>query len=234
MTKFTRIAQISGALFSMPYGLFPMKPVTSIAASLISALLLSAAGTALAAAPAAPAAPDLEKGKAVFGTTCVACHGVDGNSAVATNPTLAQQHPEYIIKQLQDFKGNVRKGTVMNGMAAPLSDADMRNVAFFLHSQKGKPQTATNKDTLALGEKIWRGGIAARGIPACASCHSPNGAGMPIKYPRLSGQHAGYTELQLKDFRDGVRTNDKIMPAVVSGMNDAQIKAVADFVQGLR
>lgn len=210
-----------------------MKPVISFAASLISAALLAAAGSAVAATPAAPAAPDLEKGKAAF-VSCAACHSADGNSTIATNPVLAQQHPEYIIKQLKEFKENKRKGTVMNGMAAPLSDDDMRNIAYFVHSQKAKPQAATNKDTLALGEKIWRGGIAARGVPACAACHSPNGAGMPIKYPRLGGQHAGYTELQLKEFRDGIRTNDKVMPEVVNGMNDAQIKAVADYIQGLR
>ena len=210
-----------------------MKPVISFAASLISAALLAAAGSAVAATPAAPAAPDLEKGKAAF-VSCAACHSADGNSTIATNPVLAQQHPEYIIKQLKEFKENKRKGTVMNGMAAPLSEDDMRNIAYFVHSQKAKPQAATNKDTLALGEKIWRGGIAARGVPACAACHSPNGAGMPIKYPRLGGQHAGYTELQLKEFRDGIRTNDKVMPEVVNGMNDAQIKAVADYIQGLR
>ena len=210
-----------------------MKPVISFAASLISAALLAAAGSAVAATPAAPAAPDLEKGKAAF-VSCAACHSADGNSTIATNPVLAQQHPEYIIKQLKEFKENKRKGTVMNGMAAPLSDDDMRNIAYFVHSQKAKPQAATNNDALALGEKIWRGGIAARGVPACAACHSPNGAGMPIKYPRLGGQHAGYTELQLKEFRDGIRTNDKVMPEVVNGMNDAQIKAVADYIQGLR
>lgn len=214
-----------------------MKPVISFAASLISAALLTAAGSAMAAAPAAapaaPAAPDLAKGKASF-ASCAACHAADGNSTIAANPVLAQQHPEYIIKQLKEFKDNKRKGTVMNGMAAPLSDDDMRNIAYFVASQKAKPQAATNKDTLALGEKIYRGGIAARGVPACAACHSPNGAGMPIKYPRLSGQHAGYTEQQIKEFRDGVRLNDKVMPEVVNGMNDAQIKAVSDYIQGLR
>ena len=136
----------------------------------------------------------LEKGKASFNAVCAACHAADGNSTIAANPVLAQQHPEYIIKQLQEFKENKRKGTVMAGFAAPLSDEDMRNIAYFVHSQKAKHQAATNKDTLALGEKIWRGGIASRGVPACAACHAPNGAGMPIKYPRLAGQHAGYTD----------------------------------------
>lgn len=212
-----------------------MKPVSSFAASLVAAAALAiSAGAALAAdAPAAVAAPDVAKGQASF-ASCAACHGADGNSTIATNPRLAQQHPEYLIKQLKDFKANVRKGTVMNAMAAPLSESDMNNIAYWLASQKAKPAAATNKDTVVAGEKLWRGGIAGRSVPACAACHSPNGAGMPSQYPRLSGQHAGYTEQQLKDFRDGVRLNDKVMPAVVNGMNDAQIKAVADFVQGLR
>ena len=204
-----------------------MKPLTSIAASLISATTLLAASAAMAAG-----APDLAKGKASF-VTCAACHGANGNSAIAANPSLAQQHPEYLVKQLKEFKAGVRKNAIINGMAAPLSEQDMRNIAYWVTTQKMTPGSATNKDTIALGEKIWRGGIANRGVPACAACHSPNGAGIPIRFPRLAGQHAAYVEQQLKDFRDGVRTNDKVMPEVVNGMNDAQIKAVADFVQGL-
>ena len=204
-----------------------MKPLTSIAASLISATTLLAASAAMAAG-----APDLAKGKASF-VTCAAGHGANGNSAIAANPSLAQQHPEYLVKQLKEFKAGVRKNAIMNGMAAPLSEQDMRNIAYWVTTQKMTPGSATNKDTIALGEKIWRGGIANRGVPACAACHSPNGAGIPIRFPRLAGQHAAYVEQQLKDFRDGVRTNDKVMPEVVNGMNDAQIKAVADFVQGL-
>ena len=205
-----------------------MKPLTSIAASLISATTLLAASAAMAAG-----APDLAKGKASF-VTCAACHGANGNSAIAANPSLAQQHPEYLVKQLKEFKAGVRKNAIMNGMAAPLSEQDMRNIAYWVTTQKMTPGSATNKDTIALGEKIWRGGIANRGVPACAACHSPNGAGIPIRFPRLAGQHAAYVEQQLKDFRDGVRTNDKVMPEVVNGMNDAQIKAVSDFIQGLR
>lgn len=204
-----------------------MKPVAKIFASFISAAVLGAAGSAIAAAP------DLEKGKATMGGTCVACHGADGNSTIAANPVLAQQHPEYLMRQLRDFKSSTRKNATMNGMAAGLSDDDMRNVSYFLASQKANKGAATNKDSIALGEKIWRGGIASRAVPACAACHSPNGAGIPSVYPRLAGQHADYTAQTLKDFRDGVRTNNKVMVEVTKGMNDAQIKAVADFIQGL-
>lgn len=211
-----------------------MKPVSTLAASLISALLFTAAGSAVAATPAAKPVPDLNKGKAIVNSVCIACHNADGNSVIAGYPVVAQQHPEYMIKQLKDFKSNARKGTVMNGYAADLSDQDMVDVSYYFASQKANKLAATNQETLALGEKIWRGGIASRAVPACAACHAPNGAGMPVKYPRLAGQKADYTELQLKDFRDGVRKNDLVMPHVVNGMNDAQIKAVSDFIQGLR
>ena len=194
---------------------------------------LVAAGFSAQAAEDAAIKPDLEKAKSIAESVCVACHGADGNSATSAYPNIAGQGADYLFKQLKEFKAGVRKNAIMNGMAAPLSEQDMRNIAYWVTTQKMTPGSATNKDTIALGEKIWRGGIANRGVPACAACHSPNGAGIPIRFPRLAGQHAAYVEQQLKDFRDGVRTNDKVMPEVVNGMNDAQIKAVADFVQGL-
>ena len=207
-----------------------------IAPLLTSAVLAFSSFSALAASEAAPKVvkPDLAKGEASYTAVCAACHNADGNASIAINPKLAQQHPEYMIKQLKEFKSNARKGTVMNGYAAALSDQDMVDVSYYFASQKANKLAATNQESLALGEKIWRGGIASRAVPACAACHAPNGAGMPIKYPRLAGQKADYTELQLKDFRDGVRKNDLVMPHVVNGMNDAQIKAVADYIQGLR
>ena len=200
--------------------------------TLALAALLTAGFSAQAAEDAA-IKPDLEKAKSIAESVCVACHGADGNSATSVYPLIAGQGADYLFKQLKEFKAGVRKNAIMNGMAAPLSEQDMRNIAYWVTTQKMTPGSATNKDTIALGEKIWRGGIANRGVPACAACHSPNGAGIPIRFPRLAGQHAAYVEQQLKDFRDGVRTNDKVMPEVVNGMNDAQIKAVADFVQGL-
>ena len=200
--------------------------------TLALAALLTAGFSAQAAEDAA-IKPDLEKAKSIAESVCVACHGADGNSATSAYPLIAGQGADYLFKQLKEFKAGVRKNAIMNGMAAPLSEQDMRNIAYWVTTQKMTPGSATNKDTIALGEKIWRGGIANRGVPACAACHSPNGAGIPIRFPRLAGQHAAYVEQQLKDFRDGVRTNDKVMPEVVNGMNDAQIKAVADFVQGL-
>jgi cytochrome c553 len=188
-----------------------------------------------AAAPAAVVAkPDLAKAEATYGAVCVACHGVDGNSAIAVNPKLAQQHPEYLVKQLQEFKSGKRNNAIMKGFAATMSDEDMRGMAYWATAKKAKPGFAKDKELVALGERIYRGGIADRQVPACAACHSPNGAGLPVQYPRLSGQHADYTAAQLTGFRDGVRKNNLQMMQVAAKMNDREIKAVADYIAGLR
>lgn len=187
-----------------------------------------------ASAPAVAAKPDLAKAEATYGAVCLACHGVDGNSAIAANPKLAQQHPEYLIKQLQEFKSGKRNNAVMKGFAAMLSDDDMRAMAAWSAAKKIKPGFAKDKELVALGERIYRGGIADRQVPACASCHSPNGAGLPAQYPRLGGQHAEYTATQLTGFRDGIRKNNMQMTQVAAKMNDREIKAVSDYIAGLR
>ena len=178
-------------------------------ASLLTAAALAApvfsafaAGDAPAVAPKA-AKPDLVKGEASFTAVCAACHGADGNSAIAANPKLSQQHPEYLVKQLEEFKSGKRNDPVMKGFASALSEDDMKNIAYWVTSKAAKPGFAKDKDLVAMGERIYRGGIADRNIAACAGCHSPNGAGMPAQYPRLSGQHADYTATQLIAFRDG-------------------------------
>jgi cytochrome c553 len=189
-----------------------------------------------ASAPAAPAAakPDPAAGGTKFAATCAACHGADGNSGVPANPKLAQQHPEYIIKQLTEFKAGKRVNPIMQPMAAGLSDADIRNIAYWAASQKAKPGAAKDKDLVAMGERIYRGGIADRQVPACAGCHSPTGAGIPAQYPRVAGQHADYAAAQLTAFRDGVRKNSVPMAQVAAKLNDREIKAVSDYVAGLR
>ncbi|WP_231717714.1 c-type cytochrome [Limnohabitans sp. 103DPR2] len=188
------------------------------------------------AADAAPKAakPDLAKGEAIVAGVCAACHAADGNSMIPANPKLAQQHPEYILKQLQEFKSGKRANPVMMGFAAQMSPEDMRNVAYFVASKTASPGFAKEKETVALGEKIYRGGIADRQIAACAGCHGPNGSGMPAQYPRLSGQHADYTVSQLTQFRDGIRKNNLQMTQVAAKLNDREIKAVADYIAGLR
>ena len=178
--------------------------------------------------------PDLAKGEASFAAVCAACHGADGNSGVPVNPKLAQQHPEYLVKQLQEFKSGKRANAVMSGMAGALSDSDMKNIAYWVSSKNAKPGFAKDKELVTLGERIYRGGITDRQIPACAGCHSPNGAGIPAQYPRLSGQHADYAVAQLTAFRDGGRKNSLQMTQVAAKLNDREIKAVADYVAGLR
>jgi cytochrome c553 len=204
-------------------------------APLLMAAALAAPAISFAAQEAkAPAKPDLAKGEAKYTAVCASCHGADGNSGVPANPKLAAQHPEYLVKQLQEFKSGKRASAVMAGFAGTLSDEDMKNIAAWLAAQKAKPGFAKDKDLVALGERIYRGGIADRQIAACAGCHSPNGAGIPAQYPRLSGQHADYTDAQLKAFRDGPRKNSVQMAQVAAKMNDREIKAVADYIAGLR
>ena len=204
-------------------------------ASLLIAAALVAPTLSHAATPAAPAAkPDLAKGEATYTAACAACHGADGNSASPAYPKLAQQHPEYLVKQLQEYKSGKRANAIMSGMAAGLSDADMKNVSAWLASKSAKPNFAKEKDLVALGERIYRGGIADRQIAACAGCHTPTGAGIPSQYPRLSGQHADYAVAQLTAFRDGVRKNNTQMTGVAAKLNDREIKAVSDYIAGLR
>ena len=201
-------------------------------AVLLTATLLAATASA-ADAPAAPKV-DLAKGSASYAAVCAACHGADGNSAIAANPKLSQQHPEYLVKQLEEFKSGKRNDPVMKGFASALSEDDMKNIAYWVTSKAAKPGFAKDKDLVAMGERIYRGGIADRNIAACAGCHSPNGAGMPAQYPRLSGQHADYTATQLIAFRDGKRANSLQMTQVAAKLNDKEIKAVSDYIAGLR
>lgn len=206
---------------------------------------LATLGLVLTAAAAhgqdkAAAKADLAKGQQVYAQVCAACHGADGNSTIGANPKLAGQHADYLIKQLVEYtvkpgaQKAVRENNVMAGFAAALSDADRRNVAAFLAAQKPQPGVARNRDTLAQGQRIYRAGIADKAVPACSGCHSPNGAGIPSQYPRLAGQHAEYTEGQLKAFRDGVRRNNATMSQIAARLSDAEIKALADYIAGLR
>jgi cytochrome c553 len=165
---------------------------------------------------------------------CVSCHGAAGNSTITQNPKLAGQHEAYLAKQLMNFRTPERNNPVMSPLAKALSDDDIRNIAAYLSTQSPKPGAARNKDTLALGTRIWRGGIAAKNVPACAGCHSPNGAGIPAQYPRLAGQHQDYTVAQLTNFRGGSRSNSPQMTTIAERLSDKEIKAVADYIAGLK
>ncbi|HEY1392410.1 MAG TPA: c-type cytochrome [Methylibium sp.] len=216
-----------------------MKSFASLRASLLVAAVLAApaallSGNAQAAESAAAAKPDLKKGEAISTQVCAACHTNDGSRGAPAYPILQGQHPEYIVKQLADFKSGARSNPIMSGMAAPLSEDDMRNVAAFYAGKNAKPGFAKHKDLVKLGEKIYRGGIAGLNVPACAGCHSPDGAGIPAQYPRLAGQQADYIEAQLLAFRDSVRKNSPQMRGVTLNLSDTDIKALADYIAGLR
>ena len=186
-------------------------------------------------------AQDLAKAQEIAGKVCAACHAPDGNSVVAANPKIAGQFPEYLQKQLADFKPQgpkkaARESAIMTPMVANLSDADMKNLAAYYAGQKLKPAAAVDKNLAGLGQKIWRGGIAASNVPACSGCHGPAGAGIPAQYPRLSGQFADYIAAQLKGFKEGARANDAngIMRGVAARMTERDIRAVAEYAAGLR
>jgi cytochrome c553 len=184
---------------------------------------------------------DPAKGQAIASTVCVACHAADGNSVVAANPKLAGQNADYLFKQMKNFKGAdgkqaERTNAVMNGMIAPYTEEQMRDLAAHFSMQTQKGEQAKNRETIEAGQKLYRAGNLAKGLPACAACHGPAGAGMPAQYPRIGGQYAEYIELQLRSFRDGARANDpnKMMRMVAIKMTDAEIKAVSDYIAGLR
>lgn len=205
-----------------------------LAPLLASAIAAAAVLPARAAETAATAKPDLARGQEIANQVCIACHTFDGSRGAPANPILQGQIPEYLLKQLRDFKSGKRENAIMTGMVAALNEADMKNVAAFYASKEAKPGFARNRETVALGERIYRGGIADRMIPACAGCHTPDGAGIPAQYPRLSGQHGEYSEAQLVAFRGGARKNSVEMTGVAARMNDREIKAVADYIAGLR
>lgn len=200
------------------------------------AVILAFAGPSAWAAEAAKGGSDLERGQKIAAQVCAACHGPDGNSPLPENPKLAGQPADYIAKQLADYKaGKERKSPIMSPMAQPLSEEDMRAVAAYYSAQKPRPGAARNKETVSLGQKLYRGGNSETGVPACSACHGPSGAGIPSQFPRLSGQHASYTAAQLRAFRADERTNDpnQMMRAIAARMSEKEIAAVADYIAGL-
>jgi cytochrome c553 len=201
--------------------------------TIVLALAALLAGPALAETKPPAFVPDPARGQQLA-ATCLACHTADGTRGLPANPILQAQHPEYIAKQLGEFKSGKRQNAIMAGMAAALSEEDMKHLAAFFGSKKPVTGAARNKETVSLGEQIYRGGIAAKQVPACAGCHSPNGAGIPAQYPRLGGQHGEYTEAQLIAFRSGARANNAQMTTIAGKMNDREIAAVADYIAGLR
>jgi cytochrome c553 len=209
-------------------------------APLLAALALAGSHAALAQQP--DAKPDLAKAQTIVTQVCAACHGTDGNSPTPINPSIAGMPAEYISTQLAHFKTGLRVNPIMQGMAAPLSPDDMRALGAYFSQQKPKGLAAKDATLVQAGQKLYRGGDRAAGVPACASCHLPNGAGVAKSYPRLAGQYADYTYAQLKAFKAGERGNDpegkdvngRVMATIASRMSDAQMRAAAEYTSGLR
>ena len=208
------------------------------------ALLASGVAASLCLGSVQAAEPQIKadpvKGQ-TLAATCAACHGADGNSIIPINPKLAGQGADYIIKQLHDFKSQngkppARNNAIMIAMAAPLSEQDIHDLAAYFSSQKLKPEMAKKKELLAAGQKIYRAGIADKGVPACAGCHGPAGLGIPVQYPHLAGQFVDYTSAQMQAWRSGARANDvnAVMRSAASKMSDADIAAVSEYIAGLR
>ena len=206
--------------------------------------MLAVSGIASAADAHAPAAAKVDpaKGATLYGDgdaarglpACVSCHGAAGNSTIAANPKLAGLPEHYVYKQLVDFTGPARSQPVMTTYAKMLTEEEKHNIAAYLSQQAAKPGAAKNKDTIELGKKIYRGGIAEKGVPACASCHGASGGGMPAKYPRVGGQHQDYTIAQLNGFKAKTRKNSTEMSTIAARLSDDEMKAVADYVAGLK
>ena len=208
-----------------------MKLVVSLVAAL-------AATSAFASTPAAgPASKgDPKAAESIVTQVCAACHAMDGNSAAAANPKLAGLNAEYLNKQLNDYKSGARKNAIMSGIVAKLSPQDMLNLAAYYSAQQPKPGTSKDQERALLGRKIYHGGVQGAGVPACASCHGPQGKGIPTQFPRLAGQHGDYIYTQLNAFRVEARANDaaKMMRSIAAKMTDADMKAVSAYIQGLR
>lgn len=165
---------------------------------------------------------------------CVACHGASGNATIAQNPKLSGQHGAYLVKQLHEFAKGTRNNAIMTEYAKALSEEDMQNIAAYLSKQAPKPGAAKNKATLDFGKKVFRAGITEKNVPACAGCHGPAGGGIPAQYPRIAGQNQDYTITQLTNFRSDARANNPAMSAIAKRMSDEDIKAVADYIAGLK
>jgi cytochrome c553 len=240
MRQSSKISKLTGLRTGFAFlSIFALIGISGFVMAADSASMAPAA-EAKAAVPGKPKA-DLAVGESLYNggdasrgvVACITCHGPKGQSAVSTWPKLSAQHAAYTNKQLKNFKEGIRANPIMMGMAAALTEQDMQNIAAYLAKQTASQGVAQNKETIELGQSIYRGGIAAKGVPACAACHSPTGAGIAAQYPLLGGQWADYTNAQLLAFREGVRKNSIQMTTIATKLSDAEMKAVSDYMAGL-
>ena len=239
MLQSSQISKLTGLRASFAvFSIFALIGISGLANAADAPM--APAAEAKAAVPGKPKA-DPAAGEALYSSgdatrgvvACITCHGPKGQSAVGTWPKLSAQHAAYLTKQLRNYKEGTRANPIMMGMSAALTDQDMQNIASFLSKQPLSQGVAQNKETIELGQSIYRGGIAAKGVPACAGCHSPTGAGIPAQYPLLGGQWSDYTNAQLLAFREGVRKNSAQMTAIATKLSEQEMKAVADYMSGL-
>jgi cytochrome c553 len=225
----------------------------ALASTLAGGAIAQGEPPAANAEPATVAAPAAEApaahGDATAGQTkaavCAACHGLDGNSADPMYPKVAGQNEAYVARQLGLYKSGVRNNAIMLGFVTTLSAQDMRDIGAYFATQKAAPGLASDEKIPGLeetfaqrGERLWRGGHAGNGVPACMACHGPAGAGVPgTGYPALAGQHANYTKARLQAFRDGELWGDDpnaaIMPTIARQLDDADIEALSSYIEGL-
>ena len=204
--------------------------------------LLSVSSIAGAADTAKVVKADPAKGETIYTNgdaarnipACVSCHGAAGNSSIVQNPKLSAQHEAYTYKQLVNFRDPERNNPIMTPIAKALTEEEMQNISAWLDKQAAKPGAAKNKATIDLGKKIYRGGIAEKHVPACASCHGANGSGIPAQFARLAGQHQKYTNAQLMAFRAGTRKNSAQMTTIAMRLSDAEMAAVSDYIAGMK
>jgi cytochrome c553 len=207
--------------------LFCVSRFSRLGHGVIGLAILLFAGSAFAAG-------DVAAGKA-RATACAACHGPEGKPVAGVFPALAGQSADYLMRQLHNFKSGARQNDIMKAQAAGLSDRDIQNLAAYFSSLPPRDGAATDPARVKQGERIYRGGIAKNGVAACMSCHGPSGAGIPSRFPRVSGQLAGYAEQQLLAFKSGARKSDgNIMTDIAFRMSEGDIRAVADYMSGLR
>lgn len=170
--------------------------------------------------------------------TCGACHGTDGNSVNPAWPSIAGQHPTYVVEQLEAFKNGTRSDPLMLGQAMLLSDEDMRNLAVYFAGNTTATKVIADPSTLDHGQRLYRGGSRENQTPACIACHGPNGRGNPAaSYPSLKGQYAVYIAKQLRDYATGARRSDgptRVMRDIAAKLSEEDIVAVSSYVQGLQ
>lgn len=205
---------------------------------LLAAILCAPLSVWAAGAAKDPITQGSAEAGAAKAAACAACHGPGGNSSTPEWPKLAGQSARYVVEQLQAFKAGTRQNPLMMGQAAALSEQDMRDLGAYYAAQPATPGVGS-KAAVPVAQKLYRAGNAAKGLPACAACHNPNGSGVgPAAYPRIGGQHAVYVAARLKAYRDAAATelpdgNFKIMAEVAAKLSDAEIEALASYVNGL-